>query len=101
MDTEKKTAQQLAEEHTAQNLLDFIFAKTYARHATLSEQDFLKEIGFDGAGKTEDEAVRIARFNAIIAITEQVFALKQSVRMAKGIIETYVKDENIIEKENK
>ena len=54
---DEKRAQQLAEERTADNLMNFIIAKTFSRHAKMTEEEFLKDIGFEGSGKTEDEAV--------------------------------------------
>lgn len=90
MEKKIKTAEQLAQEHTAANLLNFIIAKTYSRHANLSEKDFLAEIGFGGSDKTEDEAIRIAKANTIIEITRQIFAIRKNLETAHGIILTQV-----------
>ena len=48
---DEKRAQQLAEERTADNLMNFIIAKTFSRHAKMTEEEFLKDIGFEGSGK--------------------------------------------------
>ena len=53
----QKAAEKKAEEHFGERLLNMIIAKTYSRHAKLSEDEFLKAIGFENSGKTEDEAV--------------------------------------------
>lgn len=54
----------------ANNLMGFIIAKTFSRHANLSSEDFLKEIGFEGSGKSESEAIRIAKFNIMLEATK-------------------------------
>ena len=95
-----KTPEQLAQEHTAANLLNFLIAKTYSRHVDLSEEDFLAEIGFKGSGKTEPEAVRIATLNAMIEITRQIFAIRKSLELAHGIILNDVAPETKKETEN-
>lgn len=90
---DEKKAQQLAEERTADNLMNFIIAKTFSRHSKMTEEEFLKDIGFDGAGKTEDEAVRIAFLNVLMETTKQLIQAKQSFRNASALMKLYLTDD--------
>ena len=87
---DEKRAQQLAEERTADNLMNFIIAKTFSRHAKMTEEEFLKDIGFEGSGKTEDEAVRIAFLNVLTETTKQLIQAKQSFRNASALMKLYL-----------
>ena len=71
-ETTQKTVEQKAMERTANTLLNFIIAKTYARHANLTEEEYLKEIGFEGSGKTENEAFRVALMNLRIETQNKI-----------------------------
>lgn len=90
---DEKRAQQLAEERTADNLMNFIIAKTFSRHAKMTEEEFLKDIGFEGSGKTEDEAVRIAFLNVLTETTKQLIQAKQSFRNASALMKFYLTDD--------
>ena len=90
---DEKRAQQLAEQRTADNLMNFIIAKTFSRHAKMTEEEFLKDIGFEGSGKTEDEAVRIAFLNVLTETTKQLIQAKQSFRNASALMKLYLTDE--------
>lgn len=90
---DEKRAQHLAEERTADNLMNFIIAKTFSRHAKMTEEEFLKDIGFEGSGKTEDEAVRIAFLNVLTETTKQLIQAKQSFRNASALMKLYLTDD--------
>lgn len=94
---EKKSAEQLAQEKTGDNLMNFIIAKTFSRHAKMSEEEFLKDIGFDGSGKTEDEAVRIAFLNVLVETTKQLLQAKQSFNSASALMKLYLNGDSITE----
>lgn len=87
---DEKKAQQLAEDRTADNLMNFIIAKTFSRHSKMTEEEFLKDIGFEGSGKTEDEAVRIAFLNVLTETTKQLIQAKQSFRNASALMKLYL-----------
>lgn len=97
----KKTAEERANDHEANNLLNHIIGSTFARHSKLSEDEFLKEIGFENSGKTEDEAIRIGIFNVLVATTNELLRAKQSIKMASSLIKTCLIDEKIVEDEGK
>lgn len=97
----KKTAEERANDHEADNLLNYIIGSTFARHSKLSEEEFLKEIGFENSGKTEDEAIRIAMFNVLVATTNELLKAKNSIKMAHSLMKTCLIDEKIVEEENK
>lgn len=97
MDKEKKSAEQLAQERTGDNLMSFIIAKTFSRHSSMSEEEFLKDIGFEGSGKTEDEAVRIAFLNVLVETTKQLLQAKQSFKSASALMKLYLNGETIAE----
>ena len=101
MEKNKKTAEQMAKEKTGDNLMNFIIAKTFARHAGMSEEEYLKDICFDQSGKTEDEAVRIAFLNVLVETTKQLIQAKQSFKNASALMKTYLFDENIVENDTK
>lgn len=89
----KKTAEQLAAEKTGDNLMNVIIAKTFARHAELSEDEYLKEIGFENSGKTEDEAVRIGFLNVLGAAMKEFLQAKQSLATATALLKELTKGE--------
>ena len=97
----KKTAEERANDHEADNLLNYIIGSTFARHSKLSEEEFLKEIGFENSGKTEDEAIRIAMFNVLVATTNELLKAKNSIKMAHSLMKTCLIDEKIVEEEKK
>lgn len=96
-----KTAEERAENHEADNLVNYIIGSTFSRHSNLSEEEFLKEIGFEKSGKTEDEAIRIAVFNVLVATTNELLKAKQSIKMAHSLMKTCLIDEKIVEDEKK
>lgn len=97
----KKSAEERAENHEADNLMNYIIATTFARHSKLNEEEFLKEIGFENSGKTEDEAIRIAMFNVLVATTNELLKAKQSIKMAHSLMKTCLIEEKIVEEEKK
>lgn len=97
----KKTAEERAENHEAENLMNYIIASTYARHSKLSEKEFLKDIGFEETGKTEDEAIRIAIFNVLTQTMNELLKAKNSIKMAHELMKTCLVDEKIVEEEKK
>ena len=103
MEEEKKTktAEERFADREANNLMNFIIAKTFSRHSLLSEEEYLKEIGFEGSGKTEEEEVRIAKFNVITETMNEFLRAKQSLRMATGLMKVYLNDESLAEEEKK
>ena len=96
-----KTAEERAENHEADNLVNYIIGSTFSRHSQLSEDEFLNEIGFENSGKTEDEAIRIAVFNVLVATTNELLKAKQSIKMVHSLMKTCLIDEKIVEDEKK
>jgi len=102
MDEQKvKTAEQKAQEKTIQKMLAFISAKTYSRHANLSEAEFVKEIGYEG--EKEDVAVNKSIANLTSDYTVTIMKIKSNLEMAIGIYEMLSgkKAEEIINGSNK
>lgn len=97
----KKTAEERANDHEADNLVNYIIASTFARHSKLSEEEFLKEIGFEKTGKTENEAVRVAMFNVLTALTNELLKARQSIKMAHSLMKTCLIDQKIVKEEEK
>ena len=91
----KKTAEERANDHEFDNLVNYIIAATFARHSKLTEEEFLKEIGFEETGKTEDEAVRIAIFNVLTATTNELLKAKNAIKMAHALMKTCLIDGKI------
>ena len=86
----EKTAEEKFEERQGNNLLNFIIAKTYVRHANLSEEEFLKEIGFEDTGKSEDEAIRVSKMNLMIEITNQFIKATNTIKQIHELMKIYL-----------
>ena len=99
-ETKKKSADERAQDKEAAHLMKFLISKTFSRHALMDEETYLKEIGFENSGKTEEEAVRIARFNVMVELMSQFLAARESLKMAHALLKTYLIDEDITEGEN-
>lgn len=97
MDKKEKTAEDKYLDKQANNLLNFIVAKTYARHSKLTESEFIKEIGFDGSGKTEAEAIRMSIMNILIESMNEMLKMKDTIKMTNALLKTYLIDEKITE----
>ena len=97
----KKTAEERANNHEAENLLKYIISTTFGRHSQLSEEEYLKEIGFEETGKNESEAVRFAIFNVLTELTSEVLKTRNSLKMAHSLIKTCLIDEKIVKEEKK
>jgi hypothetical protein len=84
MDEKKKEkkVEQMAQKQTASNLVKYIIAETFARHSKLSEEEFLKEIGFDGKGVNEDKAIRIGCFNIMISMMNYMLEIENKFNTA-------------------
>ena len=79
------------------DLLDKICTATFTRHANLSEKEFLKEIGFEGTDKSEDEAIRIAKMNVYIETTNQLIKATNTIKQITALLKIYLGDEKIVE----
>lgn len=81
MDEKKKEKkiEELAEKQTAANLVKYIIAETFARHSKLSEEEFLKEIGFDNKKVSEDKAVRIGCFNIMVTMMNYMLEIENKL----------------------
>jgi len=69
-----------------QELIDKIVALTFARHADLSDEEFLKAIKMDGKEGTVDEKVREARYNLILAISKELIKSCDTVKRLTAIM---------------
>ena len=96
-----KTVEEKVMERQANTLLNFIIAKTYARQANMTEEEFLKSIGFEGSGKTEDEAFRIALMNVLIALSNKIIDTRQKIQDITQCFKMMLVDEEENKKENK
>lgn len=92
-----KTAEERAMSGEGNAIMNMIIGKTFARHSQLTEEEFLKEIGFEDSGKTEDEAIRIAVFNLLVATTSELLRAKDSIKMATALMKLYLNDEGIVD----
>lgn len=95
-ETTQKPVEQKEMGKTANTLLNFIIAKTYARHANLTEEEYLKEIGFEGSGKTENEAFRVALMNLLIETSNKIIDTRKKIQ---NITECFKM--NLIDKDEK
>lgn len=84
----------------ANNLMDLIIGETFARHKNLDETDYLKAIGFENSGKTEDEAVRIAIFNVLTEATKALLKIEGNLNIANGLFKTIINEESLEDTKN-
>ena len=97
--TEKeKKVEQMVNDRTGENLFKFIIAKTFARHASMTEEEFLKDIGYENSGKTEKEATTIAIANLIIETMYELIRAKDSFKLSKNTLKIILDEKS---KENK
>ena len=72
--------------HEGQDLIDKIVALTFARHADLTDEEFLKAIGMSEKDGTVDEKVRTAKYNLIVAITKELLKSCDTVKRLTAIM---------------
>ncbi len=96
MQEEKTTAVEQPDEvkHEGQDLIDKIVALTFARHADLTDEEFLKAIGMDKKDGTVDEKVRSAKYNLIVAITKELLKSCDTVKRLTAIMKMMLEVEN-------
>lgn len=61
-------------------LMEKIVSETYARHAGMTDEEYVKMLGFDCE---EEKAVNIALFNAMVELTKQFLIAKDGFLRAK------------------
>lgn len=99
LEKKEKTAEEKYKERQANNLLNFIIGTTYVRHAKMTEEEFLKDIGFENANKTEDEAIRISKMNLMIEMTNQFIKATNTIKQINELMKIYLGDnQSIVEK---
>ena len=63
----------------ASNLMDKLCTATFTRHANLSEEDFLKEIGKEN--QNEKQAVREATMSLIVGCTKELMVANRRLEL--------------------
>lgn len=81
----EKKLNKMFEDQTFSNLMRYLIAETFARHSELSEEEFLKELGFDPK-VGEDKAVRIALYNIIIEIMKLKFKNQEIIKTMQAVL---------------
>lgn len=74
-----------------EELIDKMVALTYARHAELDEKAFLKAFNFD-ENENEEEVVRLARYNLIVAISKEYLKAINTVQRLTAILKEFFED---------
>lgn len=97
----KKTTEEKVAERQMNNLLNFIIAKTFARHSKMTEEEYLKDIGFENSGLNEEEAIRMATMNVIIATMNELLMTKNTIKNINALLKTYLIDDKITESDVK
>lgn len=97
----KKTAEEKAMEGQFNNLMEMIIAKTFSRHSKLTEEEFLKAIGFEGTDKSEDEVVRIAFLNVLVATTKKLLSIRESFKLSREMLKLFMLEQKIDFEEEK
>ncbi len=81
----QKTAEEKAKNKTMQKMLAFISAKTFSRHANLSEKEFVKEIGYEN--EAEEVAVNKSLANLMSDYSVTRMKIKSNLEMIIGVFE--------------
>lgn len=97
----KEIEEQKTKMQEKQNLLNLVFAETFARHSSLTEEEFLKEIGFEETGMDEKKAVRVAIFNVCMELANQFMKARHTFTTAKNILKLHLNDESLTEEQEK
>ena len=84
-ENQAKTAEEKAKEKTMQKLLAFISAKTFSRHALMTEDEFVKAIGYEG--EKEDVAINKAIANLTSDFSVSQMKIKSNLELIIGIFE--------------
>lgn len=87
MENKKKSDEQLASEHTGENLLKYILSGTFARHAKLNEKEFLKETGLDKLNKDESQAMLVAMYNLLVEMEVAIVGIDTYINKTIRIFE--------------
>lgn len=89
-------------QETHGDILSQIVSETFVRHRDLTEEEFLERIGFKDSGMTEEEAVRTAMFNVMVAATKELLKAEGTLNMANAMFRLHILDEDLTEekKEN-
>lgn len=93
MESKKKTVEEKVAEKQMDNLLKFIIAKTFSRHAKMTEEEFLKSIGFAGSGKTETEAICIGAFNVLCESTKTLLEIIDTMKRTTEVMKVCIPPE--------
>lgn len=95
---EKTPEQLIAESHNG--IMNTIITQTFARHAGLSEKEYLKRLGIENSEIGEDRAVRIAKFNAILELTKVLLECVGKANLITNFYRVYLQENNLVKKDN-
>lgn len=70
-------------------LMEKIVGETYARHAGMSDEEYVKMLGFDC---DEEKAVNTAIFNTMVELTKQFLIAKDGFLRAKETLKLVLGD---------
>lgn len=80
-----KTAEEKAKEKTIQKMLAFVSAKTFSRHALLSEEEYVKAIGYEGEKESVAKCKALANMMSDYSVT--IMKIKTNMEMMIGVFE--------------
>lgn len=80
MDEEKNT--------TPSEVLEKIIALTFARHAGLPDDEFSEKMGIS-IEKGEEQAVREAKYNLMVACTKELFRARHTINIVGATMKLY------------
>lgn len=89
---EKKLVK-MFEEQQFSNLIRYMLAETFARHTKLSEEEYLKAIGFENSGMDEKRASVVALYNIIIEIMKLKLKNQQIIKSISAVLDLVNKGE--------
>lgn len=95
---EKTPEQLIAEQHNG--IINSIITQTFARHAGLSEKEYLKRLGIKNSKIGEARAVRVAKYNAILELTKVLLECVGKANMITNFYRVYLQENNIVERDN-
>ena len=86
-------------EHSA--ILNAIISQTMTRDLGLSEEEYLKKIGFGESGKDEVQAHRISMYNIVLEMQKTILSMEREIEKINGTFEAFVLEKGMTERETK
>ena len=83
------------------SILNAIISQTMTRDLGLSEEEYLKKIGFGDSGKDEIQAHRISMYNIVLDMQKTILSIEREIDKINATFEAFVLEKGMTERETK